>query len=63
VESEAASSRGRRRHVDDELGHLIGIYGSKELLINEYRNMLAERLLTKVVNLHSPEPLTLNPEP
>jgi len=43
VESEAASSRGRRRHVDDELGHLIGIYGSKELFINEYRNMLAER--------------------
>ena len=48
VESEAASSRGRRRRAADELGHLIGIYGSKELLVNEYRNMLAERLLSKV---------------
>ena len=48
VESEAASSRGRRRPVEDELGHLINIYGSKELFINEYRNMLAERLLSKV---------------
>lgn len=48
VESEAASSRGRHRDIDDELGYLIGIYGSKELLINEYRNMLAERLLNKV---------------
>jgi hypothetical protein len=45
---------------DDELGHLIGIYGSKELLINEYRNMLAERLLTKVGGciscMHSVDP-------
>ena len=48
VESEAASSRGRRRHVDDSLGQLVSIYGSKELFINEYRNMLAERLLNKV---------------
>ncbi len=48
VESEAASSRGRRRRVADELGHLVAIYGSKELFINEYRNMLADRLLSKV---------------
>ena len=48
MESEAASSRGRRRRVADELGHLVAIYGSKELFINEYRNMLADRLLSKV---------------
>ena len=35
-------------HVDDSLGQLVSIYGSKELFINEYRNMLAERLLNKV---------------
>jgi len=48
VESEAAASRGRRRGGDDELGQLVSIYGSKELFIAEYRNMLAERLLGKV---------------
>ena len=48
VESEAAASRGRRRGGDDELGQLVSIYGSKELFIAEYRNMLAERLLSKV---------------
>jgi anaphase-promoting complex subunit 2 len=48
VESEAAASRGRTRRGDDALGQLVSIYGSKELFIGEYRNMLAERLLSKV---------------
>jgi len=34
--------------VDECKPLVIGIYGSKELFINEYRNMLAERLLSKV---------------
>ena len=47
VETEAAASRGRRRTVGDIIGLLVGIYGSKELFINEYRTMLAQKLLTK----------------
>lgn len=48
VESEAAAAKGRKRTGDDELGQLVSIYGSKEVFIGEYRNMLAERLLSKV---------------
>ena len=48
VESEAAASRVAARGGDDELAQLVSIYGSKELFISEYRNMLAERLLSKV---------------
>ena len=47
VETEAAASRGRRRKGGDIIGLLVGIYGSKELFINEYRTMLAEKLLGK----------------
>ena len=47
VETEAAASRGRRRKAGDIIGLLVGIYGSKELFINEYRTMLAEKLLSK----------------
>ena len=47
VETEAAASRGRRRKTGDIIGLLVGIYGSKELFINEYRTMLAEKLLGK----------------
>lgn len=47
VETEAAASRGRRRKGGDIIGLLVGIYGSKELFINEYRTMLAEKLLAK----------------
>jgi len=47
VETEAAASRGRRRKVGDIIGLLVGIYGSKELFINEYRTMLADKLLSK----------------
>ncbi|KAI7840711.1 hypothetical protein COHA_005527 [Chlorella ohadii] len=31
----------------DVISRLVGIYGSKELFINEYRSMLADRLLSK----------------
>ena len=47
VETEAAASRGRRRKSGDIIGLLVDIYGSKELFINEYRTMLAEKLLGK----------------
>ena len=47
VETEAAASRGRRRKGGDIIGLLVDIYGSKELFINEYRTMLAEKLLGK----------------
>lgn len=31
----------------DIISMLVGIYGSKELFVNEYRVMLAEKLLNK----------------
>ncbi|KAK3269644.1 hypothetical protein CYMTET_21934 [Cymbomonas tetramitiformis] len=37
----------RSRWVTDIISMLIAIYGSKELLVNEYRALLAERLLAK----------------
>ncbi|KAH9321998.1 hypothetical protein KI387_016637, partial [Taxus chinensis] len=37
----------RNRKPVDILGMLVGIFGSKEQLINEYCNMLAEKLLNK----------------
>ncbi|RHX98064.1 hypothetical protein DYB25_013237, partial [Aphanomyces astaci] len=33
------------RHVDDLLSSLVGIYGNPSAFVNEYRMMLAERLL------------------
>ncbi|GAB4822840.1 hypothetical protein N2152v2_009886 [Parachlorella kessleri] len=45
---EADPSRaGRSSESSDAISMLVSIYGSKELLINEYRTMLADRLLTK----------------
>ena len=45
---DAASSRAATsRSVTDIISMLIAIYGSKELLVNEYRALLAERLLAK----------------
>eukprot|EP01018_Ginkgo_biloba_P025515 Gb_09164 [translate_table: standard] len=41
------SIRGRNRRSSDILGMLVGIFGSKEQLINEYCVMLAEKLLSK----------------
>ena len=52
VETEAAASRGRRRKAGDIIGLLVGIYGSKELFINEYRTMLAEKLIEQVELRH-----------
>mmetsp|Transcript_48544 Transcript_48544/g.92867 ORF Transcript_48544/g.92867 Transcript_48544/m.92867 type:complete len:570 (+) Transcript_48544:271-1980(+) len=48
---EAVDAEPRRtariRSVTDILSMLIAVYGSKELLVNEYRALLAERLLAK----------------
>jgi len=48
VISEATKLRSRkRRQLRDIIGLLIGIYGGKELFVNEYRFMLADKLLQK----------------
>ena len=48
VVSEATKLRSRKRHqLRDIIGLLIGIYGGKELFVNEYRLMLADKLLQK----------------
>jgi hypothetical protein len=45
---EAAPGRSRRsRRRQDLISALVGMYGSKEVLVNEYRTMLADRLLAK----------------
>ncbi|XP_021910305.1 anaphase-promoting complex subunit 2 isoform X2 [Carica papaya] len=45
---EADPSRGsRNRRKIDILGMIVGIIGSKDQLVNEYRVMLAEKLLSK----------------
>jgi len=38
---------GRNRRKVDMLGMIVGIIGSKDQLVNEYRVMLAEKLLNK----------------
>ena len=48
VVSEATKLRSRkRRQLRDIIGLLVGIYGGKELFVNEYRLMLADKLLQK----------------
>lgn len=44
---EADPSKGSRRRKVDILGMIVGIIGSKDQLVNEYRVMLAEKLLNK----------------
>lgn len=46
VEADPSRTSKSRRSMDI-IGMLIGIYGSKELFVNEYRIMLAEKLLNK----------------
>ncbi|PSC76910.1 anaphase-promoting complex subunit 2 [Micractinium conductrix] len=41
------ASEGGAAGGGDVIAQLVGIYGSKELFINEYRSMLADRLLAK----------------
>ncbi|CAM6090151.1 unnamed protein product [Calypogeia fissa] len=41
------SRTSKSRRLMDVIGMLVGIYGSKELFVNEYRVMLAEKLLNK----------------
>lgn len=49
VEAEAwSSARGTSsRRTTDIISMLVGIYGSKELFVSEYRVMLADRVLTR----------------
>lgn len=46
VEADSLKGSRNRRKVDI-LGMIVGIIGSKDQLINEYRVMLAEKLLNK----------------
>ncbi|MCO5567286.1 hypothetical protein L7F22_020976 [Adiantum nelumboides] len=46
VEADPSRTSKSRRSMDI-IGMLVGIYGSKELFVNEYRLMLAEKLLSK----------------
>jgi anaphase-promoting complex subunit 2 len=46
VEADPTRTSKSRRTMDI-IGMLVGIYGSKELFVNEYRIMLAEKLLSK----------------
>lgn len=45
LESEKSSPQNRK---SDIISMIVDIYGSKELFVNEYRNLLAERLLTQL---------------
>lgn len=47
VEADPLKGSRNRRKVDI-LGMIVGIIGSKDQLVNEYRVMLAEKLLNKV---------------
>ena len=47
VEAEAWSSARGGKRTTDIISMLVGIYGSKELFVSEYRVMLADRLLTR----------------
>lgn len=41
----ATTSKSRR--ASDIISMLVNIYGSKELFVNEYRTLLADRILTQ----------------
>lgn len=45
IETEKSSPQNRK---SDIISMIVDIYGSKELFVNEYRNLLAERLLTQL---------------
>lgn len=45
MDSDKSSAQNRR---SDIISMIVDIYGSKELFVNEYRNLLAERLLTQL---------------
>jgi Cullin family len=42
------SNTGNKKHDSDILAMLVSIYGSKELFVNEYRSMLADKLLNNI---------------
>jgi len=43
----ATTAYSRTRHGGDIISMLVNIYGTRDLFVNEYRQLLAERLLTK----------------
>lgn len=43
----ATTSYSSTRHGGDIISMLVNIYGTRDLFVNEYRQLLAERLLTK----------------
>jgi anaphase-promoting complex subunit 2 len=47
VDAASTAVTSASRSVTDIISMLVAIYGSKELLVNEYRALLAERLLAK----------------
>ncbi|KAJ1455544.1 hypothetical protein M885DRAFT_497552 [Pelagophyceae sp. CCMP2097] len=49
--SREAPRRGKAHLVGDILPMLISIYGSKGLFVREYRNMLAEKLISSAVEV------------
>jgi len=42
----SAASVSKSRRDSDIISMLVNIYGSKELFVNEYRTLLADRILT-----------------
>ncbi len=48
VEADPRGSwRSRRAAMSDLLAVLVGIYGSKQMFVNEYGQLLSQQLLTK----------------
>lgn len=47
VVSESSKDTGINRRNADIISMLVNIYGSKELFVNEYRTLLADRLLSQ----------------
>ena len=47
VDADPLTGRGRRR-VSDIISMLVNVYGSQDLFVNEYRTLLADRLLSQL---------------
>ena len=47
VEADTATRKRSHAASIDIVNTLVNIYGTKELFVNEYRNLLADKLLTK----------------
>lgn len=44
---DVAGQAGHSRRASDIISMLVNVYGSKELFVNEYRILLADRLLSQ----------------